>query len=94
MSSRRGSGCPDHDSSDGRSRRILVIARYPGEGPLTEPTGYFRLAGGNWSSCPKATFRETAAPAWLEIDTRHARTMSAVARAAWRGSQRLCVKLT
>jgi hypothetical protein len=29
---------------------------------------------------PKATFRETAAPAWLEIDMRHARTMSAVAR--------------
>jgi hypothetical protein len=24
---------------------------------------------------PKATFRETAAPAWLEIDMRHVRTM-------------------
>jgi hypothetical protein len=43
---------------------------------------------------PKATFRETAAPAWLEIDMRHAKTMSAVARAAWSGSQRRCVKLT
>jgi hypothetical protein len=30
----------------------------------------------------------------LEIDMRHARTMSAVARAAWNGSPRRCVKLT
>ena len=43
---------------------------------------------------PEATFRETAAPAWLEINVRHARVMSAVARAAWSGWPRRCVKLT
>ena len=43
---------------------------------------------------PEATLRETAAPDWLEIDTRHARVMSAVARAASSGWPRRCVKLT
>src|ERR1700737_5251243 len=33
-----------------------------------------------------AMLRETAAPAWLEVDIRHARTMRAVARAGWIGS--------
>jgi hypothetical protein len=43
--------------------------------------------------CPKDIPRDAGA-CLLEIDMRHARTMCAVARAAWSGSQRRCVKLT
>ena len=49
-------------------------------------TSRLALAAGTRPHAPKATFRETAAPAWLEIDMRHARTMRAVARAGWIGS--------
>jgi hypothetical protein len=40
-------------TADGRFRRILVVARRPGGGPLTEPTAAAALAGGNRSFSPE-----------------------------------------
>jgi len=66
-----------------RFRRYLAVRPRFGEVQESTLLGHSAFAPGMALPAPKATFRETAVPAWLEIDMRHARTMRAVARAGW-----------
>jgi hypothetical protein len=79
-----------HASGKAAAARARYMGRTPsqscGSGAPARTAGFdpsplLSFALGTALPAPKATFRETAAPAWLEIDMRHARTMRAVARA-------------
>lgn len=55
----------DRRLSNGRQRRIFLVAAASSEGLLTEPTADAQPLGRNWSFCPKADLRVCAGLALL-----------------------------